>query len=239
MAEPAPEASRRAGEAHTGSSAEGALRPLSATRRVVARRMAESSRTIPAVTLHRTALLATLLERRRQMAAEARSTPSIDAMLARAVAVALADFELLNGTFDENAMAVRVWPERHVAVAVDTERGLTPVVLRRADRRDELELSTELADLVNRARGGRLTPEDLAGATFTLTNLGSLGIDAFTPIILPPQAAILGVGRFRVDERDVPTTLSLTFDHRIVDGAYAARFLGRVAESLSEPPGSR
>jgi len=156
-------------------------------------------------------------------------------MIARAAAITLTQFDLLNGVFDEAAAAVRVLPERHVAVAIDTDRGLTAVVLRGADRRDELDLSAALTELVERARAGRSRTDDLAGATFTITNLGGLGIDAFTPIIVPPQVAILGIGRFRADERTAPATLSLTFDHRVVDGAYAARFLARLVECLADP----
>ncbi len=214
---------------------QGELRTLSATRRTVARRMAESHRTIPAVTLHRDASMAAILERRRRIAAQTGSAPGVDAMLARTVAMTLTDFDLLNGSFDEAQMAVHVAPERNIAIAVDTDRGLITVVLSSADRRTEIELGTTLAELVTRARGGRSLLEDLQGATFTITNLGSLGIDAFTPIIPPPQAAILGVGRFRKEVRDVPATLSLTFDHRVVDGAYAARFLGQLAEVIAEP----
>lgn len=211
---------------------EGQLRPLSATRRVVARRMAESSRTIPAVTLHRSVSMAALLERRRVLARELGRPPIIDAMLARSVGTALAEFELLNGSFDDAAVAVRVWPDRNVAVAADTEHGLTAVVLREADQRDEMALSDALAELVERARARRSRPDDLTDATFTITNLGSLGVDAFTPIVTAPQAGVLGVGRIRLSDVGSPATLSLSFDHRIVDGAYGARFLGRLEELL-------
>jgi pyruvate/2-oxoglutarate dehydrogenase complex dihydrolipoamide acyltransferase (E2) component len=213
---------------------EGEVRPLSATRRVVARKMSESARTIPTVTLHRSAPMATLRERRRRLAHTAGSPPSIDAMIARAVAVTLGEFDLLNAVFDEDAMAVRVLPVRDIAVAVETDRGLTSVVLRAADELDDRELSAILLERVGRARAGRSRMDDLAGATFTITNLGAFGIDAFTPIIVPPQVAILGIGRFLPDERSAPATLSLTFDHRVVDGAYAARFLARLVEHLAD-----
>jgi len=212
---------------------EGQLRPLSATRRVVARRMAESSRSLPAVTLHRSLSMATLLERRRILARQLDRPPIIDAMLAHAVGTALAEFELLNGSFDDDALAVRVWPDRNIAVAADTEHGLTAVVLRAADRRDEIDLSDALVELVERARARRSRPDDLTGATFTITNLGSLGVDSFTPIVTPPQAGVLGVGRIRLSDVGSPATLSLTFDHRVVDGAYGARFLGRLEELLT------
>lgn len=177
--------------------------------------------------------MATLLERRRRLARQLARPPIIDAMLAHAVGAALAEFELLNGSYDDDSLAVRVWPDRNIAVAADTEHGLTAVVLRAADRRDETDLSDALAELVERARARRSRPDDLADATFTITNLGSLGVDAFTPIVTPPQAGVLGVGRIRVGDVGSPATLSLSFDHRIVDGAYGARFLARLEEMLT------
>jgi len=105
------------------------------------------------------------------------------------------------------------------------------------------EIAGETASLVGRARAGECTPDELRGSTFTLTNLGGLGIDAFTPIINLPECAILGVGRIKtrpawVDGVVAPRELawlSLTFDHRLVDGATAARFLARVAELAEKP----
>lgn len=212
----------------------GDARPLSATRRVVARKMAESARTIPAVTLHRSAPMAGLLARRRRLSELTGMPISIDAMLARAAAVTLAEFDLLNSVFDEDAFTVRVLPARNIAVAVDTDRGLTAVVLREPDRRDDAASSRLLGELVARAREGRSRIEDVSDATFTVTNLGGFGIDAFTPIVVPPQVAILGIGRFAAAEPDAPATLSLTFDHRVVDGAYAARFLARLVDHLDD-----
>lgn len=219
----------------SSSPAPGDVRPLSPTRRVVARKMAESARTIPAVTLHRSVLLAGLLDRRRRLAEATGASPSLDALIARGVAVALAEFDLLNSVFDEEALAVRVVAERHIAVAVDTDRGLTAVVLRAPDTLDDVEASAALAELVARARAGRSRIDDLTGATFTITNLGAFGIDAFSPIIVPPQVAILGIGRFDKGQPGAPATLSLSFDHRVVDGAYAARFLARLVEIMESP----
>ncbi len=97
--------------------------------------------------------------------------------------------------------------------------------------RTPAELDAQLGEMVTRALAGRVLPDDVSGATFTITNLGGLGIDAFTPIITPPQAAVLGVGAAR-PWRGRPATLSLTFDHRIVDGADAARFLADVVAGI-------
>ncbi len=120
-----------------------------------------------------------------------------------------------------------------IGVAVDAPAGLTVVVLRSADERQAADLAEELGALVERARAGRSRVEDLTGARFTITNLGGFGIDAFTPIVPAPQAAILGVGAYDRAAPDPRATLSLTFDHRVVDGAYAARFLARLADDLA------
>ena len=139
--------------------------------------------------------------------------------------------------------AIRQLTEVHVALAVDTERGLLVPVVRDADREGLAAVARELRALVERARAGKALPDDLTGSTFTITNLGVHEIDAFTPIINLPETAILGVGRIKarpavVDgEICVRETmwLSLTFDHRLVDGAPAARFLRYIKDLIEEP----
>jgi pyruvate dehydrogenase E2 component (dihydrolipoamide acetyltransferase) len=116
-------------------------------------------------------------------------------------------------------------------------------VLRNADRRSLRELAGELLELVSKARAGRLSPAEMQGGAFSITNLGAYRIDGFTPILNPPETAILGVGR--IADKPVVidgslavrtmSTLSLSFDHRVVDGAPAAAFLARVAELLERP----
>src|SRR5439155_12308096 len=129
-----------------------------------------------------------------------------------------------------------------VAVALDPE-GLVVPVLRNADRRSLRELAVDLLALVDKARAGRLSPGEMHGGSFTITNLGAYRIDGFTPIINPPETAILGVGRIadkavviegKVEVRTM-CTLSLSFDHRVVDGVPAAAFLARLAELLERP----
>jgi len=211
------------------------LRPLTTFRRVVARKMAEAWRTIPAVTLHRSVPFARLLAARERLADPTGRKPAVDVLLAIFVGRALAEHPLLNGSWREDERAVLVHPQRHVAIAVDTPLGLSAVVLREVDRRSVEELDAELVAMVERARAGRSLLADLADATFTITNLGGLGVDAFNPIITPPQSAVLGVGAVQPEPAaERPATLSLTFDHRVVDGADAARFLARVAELVSE-----
>ena len=138
---------------------------------------------------------------------------------------------------------LRQWKRIHVGLAIDTHRGLLVPVVRDVDQKRLEELSQETGALIARARTSKLRPDELTGGTFTLTNLGMYGIDAFTPIINLPETAILGVGRIKarpvahegtVCVRPV-AWLSLTFDHRVVDGAPAARFLQRVVQLVERP----
>ncbi len=217
---------------------------LPPTRRTIAHRMAESHRTAAAVTLMRE-VDATELVRLRQRLLEELSAedprPTYTDLLLLIVARQLRQHPYMNALTDGQRIGLS--EEIHVAVAVDTERGLLAPVLRNADRKGLLQLAQERAELVRRAHEGSLTPQELSGGTFTLTNLGSLGVDAFTPIINPPQAAILGLGRIRpapaVHKEQLTIRqrlyLSLTFDHRIVDGAPAARFLQDVARMIQKP----
>jgi pyruvate dehydrogenase E2 component (dihydrolipoamide acetyltransferase) len=207
------------------------LRPLTRIRKVVAKRMTLAAQTIPAVTIHRDAAYGALLERRRELAVPPGRGPAIDAMLAAVVGRALVTHDLLNGSWVEEPPAVRVHPVRNVAIAVDTPQGLVAVVLRDADTQPIEQLDQRLAEMVGRARAGKLSLEDVADATFTITNLGGLGVSSFTPMITPPQAAVLGIGAV-APEGDRRGTLSLTFDHRIVDGADAARFLADVVAGI-------
>lgn len=210
------------------------VRRLTSVRRVASARMQESWRTIPAVTLHRTVRLAPLFDARDRAAAHGRK-PSVDVLLAILAARALAKHPLLNGSWVEEQRAVVVHPFRNVAVAVDTARGLIPVVLRSADTRTAGELDADFFEMVERARSGRSRPDDLAQPTFTITNLGALGIELFTPIITLPQVAVLGIGAARaVPSSERPAVVSLTFDHRVVDGAEGARFLALFASTLND-----
>jgi pyruvate dehydrogenase E2 component (dihydrolipoamide acetyltransferase) len=206
--------------------------PLSPTRRVVARRMAESWRTIPQVTLTRTIEFEALVATRTRLAAAAEHPVSVDALVARRLALALREHPLLSGHFDEASMAVVVPDAVHVGVAVDTGHGLVAVTLRDAADRDELELARELGVLAGRARERRSRPDDLAGACVTLTNLGGLGVETFTPIVVPGQSAIVGLGAIRRASPGMPGCVSLTFDHRVADGADAARLLERLAVEI-------
>jgi len=131
----------------------------------------------------------------------------------------------------------------NLGMAVDTERGLLVPVIRNADQMGLRTFGVEFRRLMDQARAGKSLPDDLTGGTFTITNLGMYDVDAFTPIINLPEAAILGVGRIQakavVREGEIVArqmwTLSLTFDHRLVDGAPAARFLQRIKQLVENP----
>jgi pyruvate dehydrogenase E2 component (dihydrolipoamide acetyltransferase) len=160
-------------------------------------------------------------------------------LLAEVVARLLPEHPLLNSTLTEQGIVVA--DAVHLGIAVALEDGLIVPVIRDAGTRPLGELARERAELAAKAQAGTLSLDEIEGGTFTISNLGAFGADAFTPIVNPPQCAILGVGRIidrptvvdgRVEVR--PTTwLSLTFDHRIVDGAPAARFLDALAERLA------
>jgi pyruvate dehydrogenase E2 component (dihydrolipoamide acetyltransferase) len=166
-----------------------------------------------------------------------------DAVIARAAALALSEHKRVAAQWVDG-QGLREADGVHIGVAVSLEpEGLVVPVLRDADRRSLRELSKQLVDLVNQSRANRLGPAEMQGGVFTVTNLGGYRIDGFTPIVNPPETAILGVGRI-ADKPVVENgaivaktmcTLSLSFDHRVVDGAPAAAFLARLAELLERP----
>lgn len=162
-------------------------------------------------------------------------------LVVKACARAIRDHPRFNARLDGDEIALL--PDINIGIALDQDAGLVVPVVRNVDRLSLAELSRAARELGERGRADRLTPADLDGGTFTVTSLASTVVDAFTPIINPPQAAILGVGRVRdtvgfTASGPVPrrvTTLSLTFDHRLNDGAPAARFLGRIVELVERP----
>jgi pyruvate dehydrogenase E2 component (dihydrolipoamide acetyltransferase) len=167
--------------------------------------------------------------------------PGYNDLLAKIVAVALRKYPYMNARL--TAEAIEYLAEINIGMAVDTERGLLVPVIHGADQKSLRQFGLEFRQLVDRARNRKSLPDDLAGGTFTITNLGAFEIDAFTPVINLPEAAILGVGRIapKVVPRDGQVvirticTLSLVFDHRLVDGAAAARFLQYIKSLMEEP----
>jgi pyruvate dehydrogenase E2 component (dihydrolipoamide acetyltransferase) len=208
--------------------------PHSPVRRLIAGRMAASAHTAAAVTLTTKADATRWREQRDRRKAAGGPVPGYTELVVCATAQALARHPLLNARWQDDGVVL--CSGIHIGIAVDTEAGLVVPVVRDADRLTPGQLAARLADLADRARSRRLRADELQGGTFTVTNLGMYGIDAFTPLINLPECAVLGVGRVvtepavhegQVVPRD-RVTLSLTFDHRVVDGAPAARFLNDV-----------
>jgi pyruvate dehydrogenase E2 component (dihydrolipoyllysine-residue acetyltransferase) len=218
---------------------------LTGVRKVIAERLAAISRAAPHVPLRAeidmteaSALRAQLLP---EIERRAGVRLTITDLIAAAAIVALRDHPRLNATLEEDLL--RLYPAVHLGLAVALEDGLVVPVLRDADQLSLAQLAARSRDAADRARGGALKPEELSGGTFTITNLGTYGVDSFDPILNPPQVAILGVGR--IAPRVVPhgdgtavrstMTATLVFDHRALDGAPAAQFLARLKELLEAP----
>jgi len=202
---------------------------LEGMRAVIARRMTESLREMAQFTLHRQVEAARLVLFREGFPADGR--PSVNDVVLAAVARGLAHHPSVNATLEDDT--IFRWRCVHLGMAVAVDAGLVVPVIRNADELSLRALQEEAARLGRLARDGELTMADIQGGTFTASNLGAFGVDAFTPIINPPQVAILGVGRLSGGSM----TLSLTIDHRALDGVPGARFLHDVAEALENPGG--
>lgn len=223
------------------------LIPLTGMRKAIFDRLGESWRSAARVTLFAeadvTRLVALREERLPRWEAESGLKISYNDLILKGVAVALTERPRINCTLTQEG--IRVHREVHLGFAVDLGEGLVAPVIRDAHKKSLLEIAKEARALAEKARSGRLVPRDLEGGTFTVTNLGGFGVELFTPIINPPQGAILGVGR--IVEKPVVLNggihirammgLSLVFDHRLIDGAPAAQFLARLKELFEQPEG--
>lgn len=219
--------------------------PLKGVRGIIAERMATSARATARVTLMMEADATQFVDMRERLKARVAEdwgfAPGYSDLLGKIVATALRKFPYMNARL--KAEAVEYVKPINMGMAVDTERGLLVPVVRDADKKSLRQFGAEFRRLAEGARTGRISPDDLSGGTFTITNLGMYDVDAFTPVINPPEAAILGVGRIAQkpvvrDEGIVARhmwTLSLVFDHRLVDGAPAARFLRYIKDLIEEP----
>jgi len=229
------------------TSAEAEVIPLTGMRGVIAQRMHDSLTEMAQLTLGTDATMDAAVALRAQLKDQWSQTglpvPSITDFIVRAAALALRDHPRLNASVHDNT--VHVQPDINVGVAVALDDGLMVPVVRNADRQAISAIAAETRRLSQAARTNKLSLPDLEAGTFTISTLGTYGIDFFTPVITPGQVAILGVGRLRDSVRwdgDVPVrtqvlTLSLTFDHRAVDGAPAADYLRSVVTRLQNPLG--
>jgi pyruvate dehydrogenase E2 component (dihydrolipoamide acetyltransferase) len=217
--------------------------PLTAMRRTIARRMVESLNQTAPVTLTCRCDSTEIVALRTQLkSAGAEVVPSVTDILVKITGGTLLAHPMLTARWDEHRLLVP--KEVHIGVAVDTEAGLLVPVLRDVCTSSLTALATQSRRLFEAARAGRLGAADMQGGCFTITNLGSFGIEGFTPIINHPETAILGVGAILREPEALEDgtftsrlqmTLSLTFDHRILDGAPAARFLQTLRRRLEEP----
>ena len=217
--------------------------PLGGLRRVIARRMASSSQSTAAVTLTTEADATELKRIREEKKADEHSSivPSYNTLVVKLMATALLEHPILNASLDDETIIY--WEHVNIGVGVDTERGLVVPVVRDVQAKSVSQLAVEMNELLPRAQEGKALPEELSGGTFTITNLGNYEIDSFTPLINPPECAVLGIGRLVdrwvvIDREPAIRTmmaLSLTFDHRLVDGAPAARFLQRIKQLVEQP----
>ena len=219
--------------------------PLKGIRAIIADRMGTSVHTTARVTLVMEIDATQFVDARSRLKERVEKdwgfAPGYNDLLAKVVAQALHKFPYMNARLAPDA--IELMAHINLGMAVDTERGLLVLVINDADRKGLHEFGDEFRKKVERARLGRALPDDLSGGTFTITNLGMYDVDAFTPVINLPEAAILGVGRIgpkpvvykgAVEVRQM-LTLSLAFDHRVVDGAPAARFLQYIKQVIEEP----
>jgi pyruvate dehydrogenase E2 component (dihydrolipoamide acetyltransferase) len=221
----------------------GRLVSMNKVRKVIADRMTTSLQTMAQYTLHSEINVSNLVENRERLKLESEQrggvVPGYNAIFVSIVAWSLREHPLLNAMkIDEGVLLLE---GVHIGVAVDTSEGLIVIVIKDADKKSIIDIHRELNEKAERALRGVNTIDDVSGSTFTITNLGHLGIDSFTPVINPPEVGILGFGRIRehlvmkegkMNQQHV-IAVSLTVDHRIVDGAPAARFLNTLSNLVT------
>ena len=220
--------------------------PISKKRRLIAQRLVASRQLTVPVTLTTKADATNLVNLRNQFKSTngTHPIPSFQDIITKLVAEVLKQHMFLAGRWDEDAIVLPAHHELDIGMAVDTEDGLLVPVIRNVAGLTLRDVAVQSKSLVQQAREGKITAAQMQGGVFTITNLGAFGIDSFTPVINYPEAAILGLGAIRkepvfLDDGQVVAqlqlALSLTFDHRIVDGAPAARFLQSLVSAISNP----
>lgn len=219
--------------------------PFTGIRRLIADRMVESLTNSAQLTLVSEADATSLVGLRNELAAQYESTIGFriayNDLFARIAVRALGEHPNMNARLEGDQIVLL--PYVNIGLAIDLEGGLAVPNVKNAESMQLVELAVALRDSISRATAGSLTLDDVTGGTFTITSLGPMDVDAFTPVLNPPECAILGIGRIQpkpaVFENEVTVrqmvTLSLTFDHRINDGAPAARFLQRIKQLLEHP----
>ena len=220
--------------------------PMSNLRRAAAEHLSAAWTNIPHVTYADKADVTDMEALRKQFgpAAEAAGGKlTMTAIALKIVAAALKRFPLFNASVDMAGQEIIHKKYYHVGVAVDTDRGLVVPVIRDVDRKNMVELSVELSEIAARARDRKLSPDDMQGSTFTISNLGGFGGTFFAPIINAPDVAILGLARSRMEQVYVDGAfqprlmlpLMISYDHRLIDGADGARFMQWLVQAFEEP----
>ncbi|MBI3644376.1 MAG: dihydrolipoyllysine-residue acetyltransferase [Acidobacteriales bacterium] len=215
-------------------------------RRKTAEHLRQAWNTIPHVTQQDRADITELEQLRAKFAPraeEAGGKMTVTAIALKVCASALKVFPQFNASIDMGKEEIIYKQYINIGVAVDTDRGLLVPVIRDVDKKNIVELAAELTQLSKKARDRKLTPEEMGGGTFTITNLGGIGGTGFSPIVNHPEVAILGLSRSRMEPEWVNSKfeprlilpLSLSYDHRLIDGADAARFLRWIAEAFEQP----
>jgi len=223
----------------------GAVRriPVKGTRRLIAEKMARSAREIPHVTTFLTVDATHVLAFRRELEQDLGERVTPLAIVVRALVDVIGLHPTLNASFQQDESEILVYGSVHVGIATDTGQGLLAPVIRDADRLGILDIAREIARLAEAARSGKARPEELTGSTITVSNVGSFGSEYGTPIINHPEGAILALGVIepkaivrdgRVEARPA-TVLSLSFDHRVMDGAEAGRAMKALGTLLESP----
>ncbi len=220
--------------------------PLTGARKIIAERMAYSTSTIPHFTVSLHVNMTEAIRLREQVLepiqAQTGQRVSFTAILARAVTTVLPHHPFMNASLSDGNLIL--WEDIHLGIATSVEENLIVPVIREAQGKNLGQIVAALADLTDRARNRRLTPSEMTGSTFTISNLGMFGIESFTAIINPPESAILAVGQMTdmpVKSTDGFTAfrpmlqLTVSADHRILDGVAVARFLGELKSTLENP----
>ena len=220
--------------------------PMTKVREITADRLAQAWATIPQVTQFDKADITSLEKWRaaygkKAEAAGGKLTPT--AILIKVLGIALKVFPQFNASIDIAQREVVYKRYFHIGIAVDTPHGLLVPVVRDVDQKNIIELAVELSELAQKTRERKIGPADMQGGSMTISNVGTMGGTAFTPIVNPPEVAILGVARSQVEPTYIdgqlqPRTLlplSLSYDHRLIDGADGARFLRWICTALEDP----
>lgn len=215
--------------------------PVSMMRKVIARRLSESKQQVPHFYVSTEVLIDELLCARQTLNCGRESKISVNDMVIQATARALKQYPAVNAAWAGET--IRIFDRIDIAVAVSLEDGLITPIIRGANLKGLNEISAEMKELAARARAGKLQPQEFQGGTFSLSNLGMFGVEQFNAIVNPPQAAILAVGAgipkpvVREGQIGIATCMNLTLslDHRAVDGALGAQFLSAIKDFLEQP----